>query len=230
MELLQCNRKEGGYHYGYVDGEENLEVLFEKFRQVSGMYFPTVSKRSRENDGGSHFSVARPLFSLSGKYINIEFSGMPFTSEATTDKTCMFGKDTKAKSKQAKKDRVALQPMVYNEHGYNAVSSTKKKPRHQVTKKKDCPAQLVVKEVIMYPEYSLDPKTFNLASLRKKKEMKQNKLNLLTSALKQGQIASFKRFYVLLPSNEAHQNHEVGNLGDLLAHPIHKKSRKKIMI
>ena len=228
VELLQCMRKEGGYYHGHVDGEENLEALFEKFRQVSGMYFPTVNSRSRENDGGSHFSVARPLFSLSGKYINIEFSGMPFTSEATTDKTCMFGKDTNAKSKQKKKDRAALQPMVYNEHGYNAVSSKKKKPRHQVTKKKDCPAQLVVKEVTMYPGYSLD-ETFNLASTRKQKEMKQNKLNLLTSALKQGQVVtSFKRFYVKLPSNEAHQNHAVGNLGDLLAQPIHEKVKDKI--
>ena len=33
VEILQGKRKEGSYHYGYVDGEENLEVLFEKFRQ-----------------------------------------------------------------------------------------------------------------------------------------------------------------------------------------------------
>ena len=87
VEILQGKRKEGSYHYGYVDGEENLEVLFEKFRQVSGIYFPTERSRSRESDGGSHFSVARPLFSLKGKYINIEFSGIPFTSEGTTDTT-----------------------------------------------------------------------------------------------------------------------------------------------
>ena len=80
----------------------------------------------------------------------------------------------------------------------------------------------------MYPDYSLD-KTFNLASTRKQKEMKQIKLNLLSTALKQGQVvASFKRFFVKLPSNEAHQNHAVGNLGDLLAQPIHEKVKDKI--
>ena len=80
----------------------------------------------------------------------------------------------------------------------------------------------------MYPGYSLD-QTFNLASTRKQKEMKQIKLNHLSTALKQGQVvASFKRFFVKLPSNEAHQNHAVGNLGDLLAQPIHNKIKDKI--
>ena len=225
VELLQESRKEGEYYYGYVDGEENLEVLFEKFRQVSGMYFPTEHKRARTTDSGSHFSEVRPIFSLKGKAINIEFCGMPFTSEATTNKTCLFGKDTKAKTKQKKK--ASNLPSQPNEHQYHAKETIKRKPRHQVTKKKDCPAQLVVKEVLMYPEYSLDPK-FNLASERKRREMKAEKLNLLTKHLKQGKVVSFKRFHVQLPSDEAHENHEVGNLGDLLAQPIHEKIKEKI--
>ena len=138
----------------------------------------------------------------------------------------MFGKDTKAKAKQ-KKENTPSQPNVYNEHGYNLSTPTKKKPRHQVTKKKDCPAQLVIKEVLMYPGYSLDPK-FNLASDRKRREMKQEKLNLLSRDLKQGNVSSFRRFYLQLPSDEAHENHVVGNLGDLLAQPIHQKIKEKI--
>ena len=225
-DLLGGMRKEREYFYGYVDGEENLEVLLEKFRQVSGLYFPTETSRARSTDSGAHFSESRPLFSLKGKTINIEFSGIPFTSEATTNKTCMFGKDTKAKAKQ-KKGSTPSQPNVYNEHGYNLTSVIRKKPRHQVTKKKDCPAQLVIKEVKMYPGYSLDQR-FNLASDRKRRDMKQEKLNMLSKDLKEGHVASFRRFYLQLPSDEAHENHVVGNLGDLLAQPIHQKIKEKI--
>ena len=225
LEYLQDSRKDGKYLYGHVDGEENLEVLLEKFRQVSGMYFPTESKRCRSTDSGAHFSERRPLFSMKGKFIDISFCGIPFTAESTTNKTCLFGKDNNAKAKQRKKD--SMVPAQPNEHGYQA-TIIKRKPRHQVSKKKDCPAQLILKEVLMYPEYSLDRK-FNLASVRKKKAMKQEKLNLLTKDLKEGNVVnSFKRFYVQLPSHEAHENHEVGNLGDLLAQPIHEKVVEKI--
>ena len=60
-----------------------------------------------------------------------------------------------------------------------------------MSKKKDCPAQLYLKEVSVYPEYAL-PSKFNLASDRKRREMKQNKLSLLTKALKEGNVTSFK--------------------------------------
>ena len=149
-DLLGGMRKEREYFYGYVDGEENLEVLLEKFRQVSGLYFPTETSRARSTDSGAHFSESRPLFSLKGKTINIEFSGIPVASEPITNKSCMFGKDAKAKAKQ-KKGNTPSQPNVYNEHGYNLTSGIRKKPRHQVTNKKDCPAQLVIKQVKMYP-------------------------------------------------------------------------------
>ena len=141
LELLQSSRTEGEYHYGHVDGEENLEVLLEKFRQVSGMYFPTKGRTSRSTDKSSHFSEIRPLFSLKGKGgkgVSIDFNGMPFTVESNTEKMCMFGKDTKAKAKQKAKDSIVVsQP---NEHGYHAISVVKRKPRHQVSKKNDCPS------------------------------------------------------------------------------------------
>ena len=66
-DLLEGMRKEGEYYYGYVDGEENLEVLLEKFRQVSGVYFPTEHKRARTTDSGSHFSELRLPFQSQSK-------------------------------------------------------------------------------------------------------------------------------------------------------------------
>ena len=153
-QLLQGSRKEGNYFYGFVDGEENLEVLLEKFRQISGVYFPTEHKRARATDSGAHFSEVRPLFSLKGKNINIEFCGTPFTSEGTTNKTCMFGRDTKAKAKEKNKNNTQSQPLVYNEHGYN-LTSIKKKPRHQVTKKKIARLSLLSRRYICIQSFPL---------------------------------------------------------------------------
>ena len=176
--LKDCKEKDG-YCYGYVagvDGAEELENVLEKYRQITGMYFPTEHSRSRSTDSGSHFSEMRPLFSLKGK-ITIDFCGVPFTSESTSVKNCMFGKDTKATAKEKKKN--VTPASTPNEHQYES-TIRKKKPRHQITKKKDCPAQLICKEVRMHPDYSIDPTNFGLASYRRKRLMKQEKLDLLS--------------------------------------------------
>ena len=227
LQILNGYRHEGTYHYGYIDGYEEYEDFLEKYRQVTGMYFPTEHSRSRSSDGGSHFSELRPMFNLKGN-IAIDFCGVPFTAEGTSVKSCMFGKDTKATAKEKKKNS-DMQASTLNEHQYHQASQVKKKPRHQVTKKKDCPAKLICKEVRMYPQFSIDTNKFILASDRIKRSMKQEKLDQLNVELKEGKVVeNYHRFYLKLPSAAAHENHEIGNLGDLLCQPIHEKVKEKI--
>ena len=228
-KVLQCvnNLQErDNYYYGYVDSPDSLDDLLERYRQVTGLYFPTATNRSRLSDSGAHFSNEnnkRPMFLMNGK-VPIDFCGTPFTAERTIIKSCMFGKDTKAKEKEKNKSV----NQTINEHQYQA-PPIKKKPRHQTTKKKDCRAQIVIKEVCMYPMYSIDLNEYNSASTRVKRVLKQQQLEKLSLDIKAGSITdSFERFYFKLPTDGAHDKHEVGNLGDLLAQPIHEKVRDKI--
>ena len=148
--LQNCHLTDGYYH-GFIDGSTNLDSFLEKYRQCTGIFFAIEHNRSRKTDASSHFSEAsRPLFNLSGK-VPIDFCGIPFTSEGTTVKSCMFGKDTKAAAKQKKIEKEEENTIVGNDHHY--LKKNKSKSRIQVSKKKDCPAKLTIKEDEMYPDY-----------------------------------------------------------------------------
>ena len=81
----------------------------------------------------------------------------------------------------------------------------------------------------MYPLHSIDLNKYNSASYRVKRVLKQQQLEKLSLDIKAGSISdTFQRFYFKLPTDEDHDKHEVGNLGDLLAQQIHEKVRDKI--
>ena len=110
-----------------MESDQQLEVLLKNYRKSNGLFFGVHHNRSRENDKSGHFGLSSPMPMFVMKDY-IEFCGIPFSSECTTVRDCMFGKDDKQK-RYEKQDVRTL-----DEHGYQK-PVIKEKTRIQNSKK-----------------------------------------------------------------------------------------------
>ena len=91
-DYLQDIKENSDYLYVYLDGSYQLETTLQSYRQSSGIFLGILHKRSREsNQKHLHFNTRTPLVEMKGN-MHIEFSGLPFTLEATIVYDCTFGK------------------------------------------------------------------------------------------------------------------------------------------
>ena len=100
------------------------------------------------------------------------------------------------------------------------------KLRLQGTRKVGCPAGIQIREYILYPEYKVTANGQNNWQLRKEKESMLKNLNKDLLAGKE--VNTVKRYYVCLPSEEAHhKTHMTGGM-HALAQRVHPKVQMKI--
>nr|XP_034331444.1 uncharacterized protein LOC117690837 [Crassostrea gigas] len=91
----------------------------------------------------------------------------------------------------------------------------------QSTKKKGCPAKIVMKEVLGFPEYKAKQDTEN--ARRKASEKLRQDLEVMGSNMKREH-----RIYISLPKDEEHQNmHFLGQITGFM-NTVNKEVREKL--
>ena len=114
-----------------------------------------------------------------------EFNNIPFSMGEVRFFDCQFGQDYKCKSrmKQPRGSRVCL----------------------QTTQKKGCPAHITIREFILYPDYKIVPTSdMSKNQIRCLKKTSLHDLQLAQDS--RTDIKTISKYYVCLPSEEAHHN------------------------
>ncbi|XP_041481352.1 putative methyltransferase C9orf114 isoform X4 [Lytechinus variegatus] len=145
-----------GPNFGYVFTKEAVEEMI-RHHEVSTFSSFTIQQTrctaaAKEgpgtgDKGGPRIywqDVATSKFSVPAAAI--PFDGIPYTYVSRLLYECHHGKDWKEKQKLLKQD----QRKQVGEHGY---VGTKSRRLIQPTKKLNCPAKLIVKEVFKYPDF-----------------------------------------------------------------------------
>lgn len=192
----------------------------EDYRKMTGTFFAVSHNRSRDTDKSGHFKgTGAPVFEVKRKDWSIEFCGIPFICDSTIERCCMFGKAYKNSRKSEEGGAVV------NEH---CSLKTEKKSRVCGTIKKDCPAKLIVRKVRMFPQHTIDKNEFEKLAYRLKRKIKHENLGAVKASIINGTAVSVERFYIIIPTEEAHAGHNPEHKGDLLIQPLHKKLKNKI--
>lgn len=100
----------------------------------------------------------------------------------------------------------------------------------QTTRKRDCPAMIIIREYEVFPEYALKKEIKGLSgnALRK---MHTEKLEELRKALQEGKgtIQTTSMYHVSLPTNGAHKGHQCGQESGM-AQRMHPMVSQKITL
>ena len=133
---------------------------------------------------------------------NVTFDGVPFIVSATRKQHCQFGK-LYFKERPASSGRTRLQG----------------------TRKTGCPAHVHVHELTLFPSFAVSGKS-EAGSLgaRKLKDMKAKKIEELKESLATGKtIATQTKYFVLLPTREAHKSYHPTSGPAGFAQRVHPK-------
>ena len=99
--------------------------------------------------------------------------------------------------------------------------------RTQGTRKQGCKAHIQVREYILYPEYSLEEEVASKSSKWKLRLVREEKLKALKHDIERGVANSVRKYYVSLPTAEAHHTtHPTGGIYGM-AQKVHPKSDRK---
>ncbi|XP_033627928.1 calcium-responsive transcription factor-like [Asterias rubens] len=209
---------------GWVETFEQAEDVRKAFEVQKALKF--VSRRSPSNFGQWQSQENSIVSQLKGtfrvRYSDIgdavvPYDGVPFIILARHERWCMFGKDQHIAQKEKK-----LQAQE-NEKQDDEPPAKKSRKILQTTKKIGCPARIIMKSVVRFPDFKISTSTE-----RVKRAGSEHLRNLLKSepppSLKEEHI-----IYIALPSDEAHQNtHDLGQLTGLM-NPLKKEIREKIV-
>ena len=82
----------------------------------------------------------------------------------------------------------------------------------QTTRKRDCPAMIIIREYEVFPEYTLKEEEIKNLSSHALRQMRAEKLEELRKALQEGKsnIQATSMYHVSLPTNGAHKGHKCG--------------------
>ncbi|XP_041481351.1 uncharacterized protein LOC121428646 isoform X3 [Lytechinus variegatus] len=211
-----------GPNFGYVFTKEAVEEMI-RHHEVSTFSSFTIQQTrctaaAKEgpgtgDKGGPRIywqDVATSKFSVPAAAI--PFDGIPYTYVSRLLYECHHGKDWKEKQKLLKQD----QRKQVGEHGY---VGTKSRRLIQPTKKLNCPAKLIVKEVFKYPDFKISQDTKHNRVVNSSK---------LRSALANVPVSSERRYYIYLPNNDDHKGtHVIGEAMEQNHWKKEVKERKK---
>ena len=93
-----------------------------------------------------------------------------------------------------------------------------KKRRNKPSKKRECPAIMHIREVVLYPDFSVDLEKMMDIKFHIRKEKTSRLVQLKNALAQQVPIKTLRRFYVSLPLPELHAGHLCGGLGPIF-HP-----------
>ncbi|XP_019616257.1 PREDICTED: uncharacterized protein LOC109463826 [Branchiostoma belcheri] len=125
----------------------------------------------------------------------VQYDGIPFQLVATKTYDCHQGPDRDVRKKEryrAQKDKQELEDHVF----------IKRRKVLQPSKKRDCPVQLRVTQVLKFPGFKITGNT-------KSKRRDASKALKVAIAADPGTVESLVQFHTTFPSLEEHRNHSV---------------------
>jgi hypothetical protein len=201
--------------HGYVNTLKNLEELMVDLRLRTGVHFATRHSRTNKraeikvcapedrlavlNEGITHST--RFLWQLKGK-VGIPELTCPFSSGKYFLKECEHGKRYQINNKR---------PLLPGQRS-----------RKRTSKKQNCPASLQVKEVLLFPEYSISEEDFEKNDYQKRTAKLVAIQALKRDLLSKKNVLRKYRYYVSIPLVCAH-NHEC-----IVTHPLHPLILQKL--
>lgn len=107
----------------------------------------------------------------------------------------------------------------------NGVAKSKQKTISHYSKKKDCPAQIVIREIVVFVDFSLPPVSQGIYHRQRKKEL----IKELRHQVSTDKVQKVTRFYVQVPLPQAHSFHALPPTKMLSPCPSGaQKGRKKL--
>ena len=163
-------------------------------------------------------SKLRPLhWNHNAAGTSISFKNTPFQIGYKRDLDCQYGnhyyKNKQESSKGSTKD-----------------AKDKKLPRlrTQGTRKQGCRACIHIREYVLFSEYSIEDDITKNMSKWKLRQLKEEKIRILRNDIEKGIAKSVRKYYVSLPSAEAHHTtHPTGGVYGM-AQKVHPKLLEKI--
>ncbi|KAK3093881.1 hypothetical protein FSP39_021404, partial [Pinctada imbricata] len=159
---------------------------------------------------------ARIRFQDLGDQHVVPTNGVPFVILGRGDRHCVFGKDKHKKKKR--RQRNERDKLLQHDH---PVTKRSRKSL-QSSKKKDCPAKIIMKDVLLFPDYKVEEScTERMRRERSEKlrdDIRGNRQN----------ISIDRRIYILLPTDEDHKDtHLLGEYTGFMK-PLSKEVRDKL--
>lgn len=100
--------------------------------------------------------------------------------------------------------------------------------RTQGTRKQGCKACIFIREYVIFPDYGIDNEVARKLSNWKLRQLKEEKLKVLRCDIKRGVTKGTHKYYISLPTNEAHHStHPTGGIYGM-AQKVHPKLIEKV--
>uniref|UniRef100_A0A7M5WZ66 Uncharacterized protein n=2 Tax=Clytia hemisphaerica TaxID=252671 RepID=A0A7M5WZ66_9CNID len=183
-DKIEPREKEKNYLIYHVESYDDTNNILHDHEQTHG--FKYACWYQSKNFGNSDFYEKTHKIMWNDE--TITFSGVPFIILGTKKLDCHFGKDRNIVPKKRRLAQKAEADKPY------------KNPRSiRMTVKNNCPCQVVVKELVHFPDHTITGDT---------KWKRETGSKLLRKAIKNRTLANFKKSFILMiPPAEEHVNH-----------------------
>lgn len=130
-------------NHGYVKTVEEVEAVRKNFELTTSLRL--VSLRRTANN----IEISKSNINIRWKDVTgaIPNQSVPFVIQGTYERGCIFGRDKHAKDKRKREE--AFEKKLQGDHPL----PKRRKQMLQGTKKKGCKAAMMVKEVILFPQF-----------------------------------------------------------------------------
>nr|CAB3263046.1 uncharacterized protein LOC100187063 [Phallusia mammillata] len=181
----------GNYVAGYVDGKEKLDTFLNEYNCICSTTYSVrtsvkKSSNSKSKEKRRYGSEDRIYWELSNGQPKIPFMGIPFIVRSSMAKECQYGPRYYKPKKKS----------VGNE-------KAERRTRNVYSKKKNCPAQIVIREIVIFVDFSLPPISEGNFYRQRKKEL----IKELREKIGVEKLSTVTRFYIQVPLPNAHQFH-----------------------
>ncbi|CAC5397762.1 unnamed protein product [Mytilus coruscus] len=205
IQLDECR----GYASNIHQAEE-VRKTFEVSKRSTFVSYKTVLNFGENDKIPEKYRIR---FSDLGEEV-VPYDGTPFIITGRKVNSCIFGKDKHVADKKKKQQDKASN--LEKDHPI----PVKEKVMVQTSKKKNCPASIIMKEVICFPDFKVTENT------EKRKRVVSEKIRDLING--DDEIKMEYRIYMKFPTDQDHQN--TYQLGELIGfmNPINKDVSAKI--
>ncbi|XP_002129896.2 uncharacterized protein LOC100187063 [Ciona intestinalis] len=219
---LNHAEKTGDYVKGSIDGKERLELFLNEYNQSARTKFIIRSscKKNKEFNLGDANTATDPCtrygradriyWEFNNRKLIVPFCGMPFVTKSSQVKHCQFGAQY-YKLKEEKQSKSTQACHITDAHmtsrNDEAVQiSSQKRRRLKPSKKRNCPACMYIREVVLFPDFALTTTSCTVS----KHVLRKNKSTIihdLKQAMGERKLNTIHRYFVQVPLPEAHSEH-----------------------
>ncbi|XP_076811359.1 uncharacterized protein LOC143457470 isoform X2 [Clavelina lepadiformis] len=232
---LDHAKKFGNYIKGYIDEKDKLEMFLKEYTISSQTKFIIRSSCKKAKDFSSNETgnatnctrygrADRIYWEFNNRNLVVPFTGTPFITKSSQIKHCEHGaqyyklKADKLNSQDCTQKGVDTDDAFSNILQQTSYDQSTPQPHHmqnpavlkrrrmKPSKKRNCPAYMYIREVVLFPEYALSPEFYNASKHILRKE-KSSIIVRLKEAMIVGSLKTIHRFFVNIPLPEAHADH-----------------------